>query len=143
MNYVLHLYKSKQKTMKTTKTIPFDWELYNSNREKYVVRTKEGNVITQLVKFEDIASIDVLYGKRNQTIRSWDIKGNYSDKPNIHDLQLEYEEEVGESWVNVYENEYGGRCVGRIYSLKEDTMREHARSFSTSKLIKTINLNDL
>ena len=130
--------------MKTTKTIPFDWELYNNNRDKYKVVTKSGKEVTQLTLFKRDSPFK-LVGIIMNNIYTWTENGHYNgdEEDSYDDLQLQYEEEVVERWVNVYENEYGGRCVGRIYSLKEDTMREHARSFSTSKLIKTINLNDL
>ncbi|MEY3531859.1 MAG: hypothetical protein RLY68_861, partial [Actinomycetota bacterium] len=40
--------------MKQTKTIPFDWEEYNSNRDKYKVVTRDGDEVTQLTKFDTI-----------------------------------------------------------------------------------------
>ncbi len=33
--------------MKQTKTIPFNWEEYNNNRDKYKVVTRDGDEVNQ------------------------------------------------------------------------------------------------
>ncbi len=95
--------------MKQTKTIPFDWEEYNSNRDKYKVVTRDGDEVTQLTKFERLPLLPVLMGvEGGVTLIRWTESGHfrlnksYSD----FDLQLQYEEEVKntESDASVYDS---------------------------------------
>ncbi len=125
--------------MKQTKTIPFDWELYNNNREKYKVVTRGGDEVSQLTKFKDITTYCPLVGVKNKFLQTWSDKGQFAlVGESIFDLQLQYEEEVVESWVNLYRNG-GAIALGFVHTSEEEA------KMSATKLnyIKTINLNDL
>lgn len=125
--------------MKQTKTIPFDWELYNNNRDKYKVVTRYGYEVTQLYKF-DITTEMCLRVLLKNNIESYTLNGNfYPDGINKHDLQLQYEEEVVESWVNLYKADDGTLYTSNTYTSKN--YAENSRNLNN--YIKTINLNDL
>ena len=125
--------------MKQTKTIPFDWELYNNNRDKYKVVTRYGYEVTQLYKF-DITTEMCLRVLLKNNIESYTLNGNfYPDGISIHDLQLQYEEEVVESWVNLYRSIEGRIVVSNTYVTKEEAKKQ----VISNNYIKTINLNDL
>ena len=128
--------------MKTTKTIPFDWELYNSNRDKYKVVTKDGKEVTQLTLFKRYSPFK-LVGIIMNDIYTWTENGHYNgdEEDSYDDLQLQYEEEVGESWVNVYEKD-GERLVGDTYPNKKYAINQRDEIVNYT-YIKTINLNDL
>jgi hypothetical protein len=126
--------------MKQTKTIPFDWELYNNNRDKYKVVTCDGREITQLTKFENVQNESLIGVLENRTTK-WHLNGlHYREVNSKYDLQLQYEEEVVESWVNLYKG-----CDGVLYTsppyLNEQIAKEV--SLGIKGYIKTINLNDL
>jgi hypothetical protein len=126
--------------MKQTKIIPFDWEIYNNNREKYKVVTHNGNEVTQLTKFENVHN-EPLVGVLENRTNKWLLNGfNYREVNGGYDLQLQYEEEVVESWVNLYraDNDLINTSVAFI-------TEEGAKSVGiyTKGYIKTINLNDL
>jgi hypothetical protein len=127
--------------MKQTKTIPFDWEEYNSNRDKYKVVTRDGNEVTQLTKFEYVSNYP-LRGCKNNSLESWRLSGDYCIINGSHsfDLQLQYEEEVVESWVNLYRGNDGRVYTSATYKNKEEAI---TRYNSLNNYIKTINLNDL
>lgn len=127
--------------MKQTKTIPFDWELYNNDRDKYKVVTRDGDEVTQLTKFEEVSSYSSLIGVKNKLLYSWYDKGQFaSGGESNFDLQLQYEEEVFESWVNLYEGG-DGRLFTSPSHINEQIAKEKA--FGMKGYIKTINLNDL
>jgi hypothetical protein len=128
--------------MKQTKTIPFDWEEYNNNRDKYKVVTRDGDEVTQLTKFERLPLLPVLMGvEGGVTLIRWTESGHfrlnksYSD----FDLQLQYKEEVVESWVNLYRSIEGYIVVSNTYVTKEEAKKQ----VISNNYIKTINLNDL
>ena len=129
--------------MKTTKTIPFDWELYNSNRDKYKVFTRDGDEVTQLTYF-DSHHYYKLAGVTEGRIETWTIDGMYNEKSKYGclNLQLQYEEEVVESWANLYESVNGQRHIQSSYNTKEEAVKSFANT-ANFKYIKTINLNDL
>jgi len=108
--------------MKQTKTIPFDWEEYNSNREKYKVVTRDGDDITHL----KMSSIKSLY-----------VHGSYVGN---NDLQLQYEEEVVESWTNLYRTDNDLINTSATFITKEAAK---SVGICMKGYIKTINLNDL
>lgn len=122
--------------MKQTKTIPFDWEEYNNNRDKYKVVTRDGDEVTQLINFEctELPLRCVIDGE----IYSYAVNGKHSF--NSSRLQLQYEEEVVESWVNLYSTHDGFISTSATFISKES-----ARSIGicTKGYVKTINLNDL
>jgi hypothetical protein len=131
--------------MKQTKTIPFNWEEYNNNRDKYKVVTRDGDEVTQLTKFEGITSFPFVgchVPNGIHVLRGWQIDGKFLECPEQHrnDLQLQYEEEVVGSWVNLYraDNDLINTSVAFI-------TEEAAKSIGiyTKGYIKTINLNDL
>ncbi len=124
--------------MKQTKTIPFDWEEYNNNRDKYKVVTRGGDEVNQLTNFEivhDCPLVGILLGQ----VEYFYINGKYLGiSDSINDLQLQYEEEVMESWVNLYRN---GGAIALVFV---HTSEEEAKMSATKlNYIKTINLNDL
>lgn len=126
--------------MKQTKTIPFDWEEYNSNRDKYKVVTRDGDEVTQLTKFEEVSSYSSLIGVKNKLLYSWYDKGQFaSGGESNFDLQLQYEEEIVESWVNLYKADNGNLYTSNTYTSKN--YAENSRN--PGNYIKTINLNDL
>jgi hypothetical protein len=123
--------------MKQTKTIPFDWEEYKKNQDKYKVVTRDGNEVTQLINFgcTELPLRCVI----NKEIYSYAVDGKYLSYSNSRfDFQLQYEEEVVESWVNLYRNG-GAIALGFVHSSEKEA------KMSATKLnyIKTINLNDL
>jgi hypothetical protein len=125
--------------MKQTKTIPFDWEKYNNNREKYKVVTRSGDVVKQLTNFEDIRSFS-LKGTIDGDLKSWSLNGDFFHVTKSQDdLQLQYEEEVFESWVNLYKADDGTLYTSNTYTSKN--YAENSRN--PGNYIKTINLNDL
>ncbi len=127
--------------MKQTKTIPFDWEKYNSNIEKYKVVTRDGDEVNQLTKFEKISAYSPLVGVKNEVLYSWYDNGQFaSGGESKFDLQLQYEEEVVESWVNLYSTHDGFISTSATFISKES-----ARSIGicTKGYVKTISLNDL
>ena len=129
--------------MKTTKTIPFDWELYNNNRYKYKVVTKSGNEVTQLTYFTRESPYKII-GVYNDSLHIRRENGYYSSE-NIeseHDFQLQYEQEVVESWANLYESVNGQRHIQISYNTKEEAVERIANT-ANAKYIKTINLNEL
>ena len=124
--------------MKQTKTIPFDWELYNNNREKYKVVTRGDDEVTQLTNFgcTEIPLRCVFNGE----IYSYALDGKSLSYSNSRfDLQLQYEEEVKESWVNLYWNNDGRIFTSATYDSEE--LAE--KSGGSQNYIKTINLDDL
>ncbi len=125
--------------MKQTKTIPFDWELYNNNRDKYKVVTRDGDEVTQLTKFEGVNNYP-LRGCKANYIQSWELNGSYHkhNESDSFDLQLQYEEEVFESWVNLYKAD-----DGTLYTSITYTSKNYAENSRNLNYIKTINLNDL
>lgn len=126
--------------MKQTKTIPFDWEEYNNNRDKYKVVTHNGDEVTQLTKFENVHN-EPLVGILENRTNKWLLNGFHDREVNGgYDLQLQYEEEVVESWVNLLKDENGRIVVSVIYPTKFSAERIGDRF---SNYIKTINLNDL
>jgi len=132
--------------MKQTKTIPFNWELYNNNRDKYKVVTCDGDEVNQLTKFEGITSFPFIgchVSNGIHVLRGWQIDGKFLESPEQHrnDLQLQYEEEVVESWVNLYySNDDGSLYLGHIFKCEYDCK---SVGNSQDNYIKTINLNDL
>lgn len=127
--------------MKHTKTIPFDWEKYNNNRDKYKVVTRDGDEVTQLTKFERLPLLPVLMGvEGGVTLIRWTESGHFRLNKSYSDLdlQLQYEEDVKESWVNLYRNG-GAIALGFVHTSEKEA------KMSATKLnyIKTINLNDL
>lgn len=82
--------------MKKTRTIHFNWEEYNSNREKYKVVTQDLKKIKQLTLFERTPSLPILVGIQGVTLTTWTESGHFRlDKSySYYDLQLQYEEEV-------------------------------------------------
>lgn len=127
--------------MKQTKTIPFDWELYNNNRYKYKVVTRGGDEVTQLYKF-DVTTEMCLRVLLKNNIESYTLNGNfYPDGISKHDLHLQYEEEVVESWVNLFGTSDGKITVnGATFSSKE---KADEAGKQWCNYIKSINLNDL
>jgi hypothetical protein len=127
--------------MKQTKTIPFDWELYNNNRDKYKVVTRDGDEVTQLTKFDTIEDMCLRCIIRGY-IASYNIYGIhfYSGGISQYDLQLQYEREVFESWVNLYED-----GDGRLFTSPSHINEQIAKEKASGKkgYIKTINLKDL
>jgi hypothetical protein len=127
--------------MKQNKTIPFDWKLYNNNRDKYKVVTRDGDEVTQLTKFEGVNNYP-LRGCKANYIQSWELNGSYHkhNESDSFDLQLQYEEEVVESWVNLYRTDDGFISTSATFITKEA-----ARSIGicVKGYFKTINLNDL
>ena len=129
--------------MKQIKTIPFDWEEYNSNRDKYKVVTREGDEVTQLTKFERLPLLPVLMGvEGGVTLIRWTESGHFRLNKSYSgfDLQLQYEEEVVESWVNLYLEPNNKKIASRTFHTKyqaESYGKQHNDYF------KTINLNDL
>ncbi len=131
--------------MKQTKTIPFDWEEYNNNRDKYKVVTRDGDEVTQLTKFERLPLLPVLMGvEGGVTLIRWTESGHfrlnksYSD----FDLQLQYEEEVRELWIIIIQKEDGTRRVVNAHYLTKERAID-ASNVIEGKLIATINLYDL
>jgi hypothetical protein len=127
--------------MKQTKTIPFDWEEYNSNRDKYKVVTRDGDEVTQLTKFDTIEEM-CLRCIISGYIASYNIYGIhfYSGGISQYDLQLQYEEEVVESWVNLYRTNDGVLHTSNTIYCKD---LAESNGKSRDNYIKTINLNDL
>ncbi len=126
--------------MKQTKTIPFNWEEYNNNRDKYKVVTRGGDEVNQLTKFETTNKFPWV-GVVLHELKSFYIDGKYLESgDSIFDLQLQYEEEVVESWVNLYSTHDGFISTSATFISKES-----ARSIGicTKGYVKTINLNDL
>lgn len=127
--------------MKQTKTIPFDWEEYNNNREKYKIFTRDGDEVTQLTKFE-ITTDCTLVGILLNELKFFYINGKYLEtREHGFDLFLHYEEDVVESWVNLYYN----NDDGRISTSGSFLTKEDAKSIGicVKGYFKTINLNDL
>jgi hypothetical protein len=126
--------------MKQAKTIPFNWEEYNNNRDKYKVFTRGGDEVTQLTKFEKISTYCQLVGVKNGFLQTWHDKGQFTSVGESNfDLQLQYEEEVVESWVNLYKADDGTLYTSNTYTSKN--YAENSRNLNN--YIKTINLNDL
>ncbi len=126
--------------MKQTKTIPFDWEEYNSNRDKYKVVTRDGDEVNQIINFENVHNEPLVGVLANRT-NKWHLNGlHYREVNSGYDLQLQYEEEVVESWVNLYSTHDGFISTSATFISKES-----ARSIGicTKGYVKTINLNDL
>jgi hypothetical protein len=128
--------------MKQTKTIPFDWEEYNSNRDKYKVVTRDGDEVTQLIKFKEISSYCPLVGVKNGFLYNWYDNGQFTSvEQSDWDLQLQCEEEVVESWINLFSTIGGGITTnGATFSSKEKA-DEVGKQWCN--YIKSINLNDL
>ena len=130
--------------MKQTKTIPFNWELYNNNRDKYKIVTRNGDEVTQLTKFEGITSF-VFIGchvpNGIHVLRGWQIDGKFLESPEQHrnDLFLQHEEDVKGSWVNLYWNNDGSIFTSATY----DSEGLAKKSGGSQNYIKTINLDDL
>ena len=130
--------------MKQTKTIPFDWELYNNNRDKYKVVTRDGYEVTQLTKFEGITSFAFIgchVPNGIDVLRGWQIDGKFYEGAEYRlDLQLQYEEDAVESWVNLYKTNDGFISTSATFISKES-----ARSIGicVKGYFKTINLNNL
>jgi hypothetical protein len=126
--------------MKQTKTIPFDWEEYNNNRDKYKVVTRNGDEVTQLTKFECVGTFYSLRGVLNHCICSFFENGKWLEaSTTFKDLELQYEEEVKGSWVNLYWNNDGSIFTSATYDF-EGLAKKSGRS---QNYIKTINLDDL
>ncbi len=128
--------------MKQIKTIPFDWEKYNNNRDKYKVVTRDGDEVTQLTKFERLPLLPVLMGvEGGVTLIRWTESGHFRLNKSYSnlDLQIQYEEEVVESWVNLYKADDGTLYTSNTYTSKN--YAENSRN--PGNYIKTINLNDL
>lgn len=129
--------------MKQIKTIPFDWEKYNNNRDKYKVVTRDGDEVTQLTKFERLPLLPVLMGvEGGVTLIRWTESGHFRLNKSYSDLdlQLQYKEEVVESWVNLYLEPNNKIIASRTFHTKyqaESYGKQH------NEYIKTINLNDL
>lgn len=92
--------------MKQTKTIPFDWELYNNNRDKYEVVTRGGDEVTELTKFKGLTN--TIAGVKTGHLLAWNLNGttNNNYEETNFDLFLQYEEEVKntESDASVYDS---------------------------------------
>lgn len=118
--------------MKQTKTIPFKWELYNNNRDKYtVIHRNSGKKLIKLAKYEGLEGV-------YEGSDGWDYR--HGDGVDPYNLQLQYEEEVVESWVYLYYNNDGSISPSFVYNSEELAKKAAERSQS---YIATINLNDL
>lgn len=128
--------------MKQTKIIPFDWEFYQTNKDKCRVITShlEPKDVTQLTKFE-CESIYSLIGVLDKNTTAWRISGEFNDVlcP-YNNLRLEVTENVVESWVNVYELSEGKRTTLDRFSSKEEALKWKG---TTYKYICTIPLHEL
>jgi hypothetical protein len=129
--------------MKQTKTIPFNWELYNNNPDKYKVVTRDGDEVNQLTKFEGITSFAFIgchVPNGIHVLRGWQIDGKFYEGAEYRlDLQLQYEEEVKGSWVNLYWNNDGSIFTSATYDFEGLAKK----SGGSQNYIKTINLDDL
>ena len=129
--------------MKHTKTIPFDWEEYNNNRDKYKVLTRDGDEVTQLTKFEGITGFSFIgchVSSGIHVLGGWQIYGKFYEGAEYRlDLQLQYEEEVKGSWVNLYWNNDGSIFTSATY----DSEGLAKKSGGSQNYIKTINLDNL
>ena len=130
--------------MKNIKTIPFNWDTYQSDKDKYTLVTRDGREVTELIRFsQQPENGDIMYGLVRGEVFSWDDDGSYfSDiaEHNREDLMLEYEEKVVGSWVNIHQDESGQYLyVGATYS----TMKEAMKYTTSEGYVTTINLNDI
>lgn len=99
--------------MKQTKTIPFDWEFYQANKDKCRVITSHETPreVTQLTNF-DCSDIYPLVGVIVDDRYTWAITGYYSNlSDNPYNLRLEVTEEVVEGYANLYRNKVTGKYV--------------------------------
>jgi hypothetical protein len=128
--------------MKVTKQIPFDWKTYQSDKEKYQVVTKDGNLVKQLTMFEETDSYYSLRGVLGRTIENWTTHGKFFySKEDERDLLLQFEEEVVDRWVNIYETKYGEMKISnRPLPTKEAALHKLC---VTCEWAATINLNDI
>jgi len=128
--------------MKNIKTIPFNWDTYQSDKSnKYTLVTRGGDPITQLTKFDIEDQPSELYGVNTemQEVYGWQENGSYY-RNETNDLMLQYEEEVVGSWVNVHQDVSGQYLyVGATYS----TMKEAMKYAASEGYVTTINLNDI
>ena len=118
--------------MKQIKTIPFKWEEYNNNREKYtVIHRNSGKKLIKLAKYEGLEGV-------YEGSTGWDYR--FGEGVDPYNLELKYEEEIVESWVNLYYNNDGS-----IFTSVTFITKEAAKSIGicVKGYFKTINLNDL
>jgi hypothetical protein len=82
--------------MKHVKSIPFDWETYNKNKDnvvrKYKVVTITGREVTQLTEFECNNDLNLVGVTPNGDLM----------RTRAEHLYLQYEVDLQEQWVNVY-----------------------------------------
>jgi hypothetical protein len=81
--------------MKHTKSIPFDWETYNQNKNnivrKYKVMTLTGQEVTQLTKFDCGDELNLVGVVNGHIVRT-----------NAEHIHLQHEIGLPEQWVNVH-----------------------------------------
>ena len=97
--------------------LPFDLETALKHPERVV--TRDGRKVEQLHKFYIDESYP-LYGVIGKDLKTWGIKGNYTDNTDSN-TDLFLLPEVKECWVNVYSNGWGQPYVkGGSYQTKEN-----------------------
>ena len=99
--------------MKTTKTIPFDWDFYQVNKDKCRVITREKlpSLVTEVVRLNSLKN-QQLVGVVNGDCYRWNIDGTYRYSGHgfsERDLRLEVIEEALESWIAILEHEETGK----------------------------------
>lgn len=128
--------------MKNIKTIPFNWDTYQSDKDKYTLVTRDGREVTELIRFShQPENGDIMYGLVRGEVFSWDDDGSYfSDIAEHHreDLMLEYEEEEVGRWVNLYKD-----CPAYKTGSEFRTKAQALEMKGNDNYICTFNLNDI
>lgn len=134
--------------MKTTKTIPFNWDTYQQDKEKYKLVTRDGDPITQLTRFELVGEPNEFYGvnKTLQEVYGWDENGIYygDDSKDPRDLVLQYEEEVRDTWLKVYRVKDSSRLITSKKSFgTRDEALQSCNGLMNVEHLGVINLNEI
>lgn len=136
--------------MKQTKTIPFNWDTYQQNKDKYTLVLRDGRKVDELIRFSQTPNNgDAIHGLVNGEVFSWDDDGSYFSNIAEHDradlmLQYEYEEEAVGRWVKVYKIKAGGRLIisEQSFNTKSEAMKS-CNGLMDVEHVGVINLNDI
>lgn len=112
------------------------------------VQTRDGQLVTQLHEFKDVAFKNSLFGVMNSAVHAWKLNGSYISEDRLHNLDLFMTEEVSSknaigfaNWLCY--NLYVSTINGQKWFIDNGYIEHDNREFYTSEELYTLYLETL